>query len=197
MHRARAVLRGADDALLDTYQSERLPVAEAVVSVTDKLFTVAAGQTGWEAKFRDMLAPVLINPGSHLDLVQTKAFRTVSEIDIAYPPSYASPAAEGTHTIAPGPVHRALDAPINRSTRLFDLICGYRFTVLALSRKPPDEAAAEQLGAMLTRLSQGKDIASNLVARLSVGRRPGVLPVEIVKVFDRYGLIGETAQALL
>ena len=186
-------LQGADDRLLDTYESERLPVAEAVLNVTDRMFAVAAGQTGWKASVRDFLAPFFIAGATSLDAVKTGAFRNLSEIAIGYQSSHA---VGGQDARKPQAGQRAPDARINRSTRVFDLIAGYRFTVLALSRKPLSAEAASSIGARLRDL-EGPRVAARLVARLSVGRLADVVAVEMVEVFAHYGLPSQDDQALL
>lgn len=188
-----AVLHGADDRLLDTYESERLPVAEAVLNVTDKMFAVAAGQSGWKASVRDFLAPLFIAGATSLDAVKTGAFRNLSEIGIGYEASHAI---VGPGTVKPHAGQRAPDARVNRSTRVFDLIAGYRFTLLALSRKPLSAEVASSIGARLRAL-EGPRVGSRLVARLSVGRQADVVAVEMVEVFVHYGLASRNDQALL
>ncbi|MGC7532179.1 FAD-dependent monooxygenase, partial [Pandoraea pneumonica] len=55
-----AVLKGdAGDALLDSYEAERLPVAHHVLELSDRMFDISASQTGWRAKLRDALAPLV------------------------------------------------------------------------------------------------------------------------------------------
>ncbi|MFV0625339.1 FAD-dependent monooxygenase [Sphingomonas sp. ac-8] len=189
------VLRGgADDALLDSYGAERLPVAQEVLRFTDRIFSAAAGQAGWRAWLRDALAPFVVGPASALDLVQDRAFRKFAQIDIAYPAGAAvADAAKGP---GPRPGERAPNAQLTRHRDLFDLLAGYRFHVVALSRRPLSGEDAAAIGAELAAL-RGERVAAHLIARLAVGVEAAVERVERADVFDRYGLADDAAQALL
>lgn len=189
------VLRGgADDALLDSYGAERLPVAQEVLRFTDRIFSAAAGQAGWRARLRDALAPLVVGPASALDLVQDRAFRKFAQLDIAYPAGAA--VADAARGPGPRPGERAPNAQLTRHRDLFDLLAGYRFHVLALSRRPLSAEEATRLGAELARL-RGDRVATHLIARLAVGADAAVERVERADLFDRYGLADDAAQALL
>lgn len=121
---AAVLHRSADDALLDSYDSERRPVGEEVVRSTGKLFAAAAGQTGWRARVRDQLVGAVLPLVSRLKPFQTKAFLRTSQRGIAYPQSIF---VEGV-----GAGARAPDAVIGNEQTVFDLLGGYQFTVLAL-----------------------------------------------------------------
>jgi 2-polyprenyl-6-methoxyphenol hydroxylase-like FAD-dependent oxidoreductase len=57
-----ARLRGrGSNALLNSYQAERLPIAHEVLKFTDRLFNLAACQRGWQAHLRDWLAPLVLD----------------------------------------------------------------------------------------------------------------------------------------
>ncbi|MBW4331950.1 FAD-dependent monooxygenase [Stakelama sp. CBK3Z-3] len=183
-----AVLRGnADDALLDSYESERLPVAREVLRFTDRLFAVAAGQSGWRAQLRDLLAPAILGPASGLAAVQSAAFRKFAQIDIAYPAG---------RTVAAGAGMRAPDAQLSRHRDLFDLLCGYRFHLLVLSREP---LAANEARAMLDRFStlRGTGVEPHLLTRQAGGLREGVDRIESGEVFDRYGVAAGDGRATI
>lgn len=190
-----SVLRGgASEALLDSYGSERLPVAQEVLRFTDRIFNAAAGQVGWRAWLRDALAPMLVGPASALDVVQDRAFRRFAQIDIAYPPNAA--VAELPRGPAPRPGERAPNAQLTRHRDLFDLLAGYRFHVLALSRRRLSAVEAGTLADALARLS-GDRVATHLLARMTAGAHGAVERLERADLFDRYGLADEHAQALL
>ena len=187
---AAVLKRGAGDALLDTYQAERLPVAHHVLELSDRMFDVSASQSGWRAKLRDALAPLLVGPATQLDRVQDMAFRALSQIDVNYAEGRPSKA-DGT---GPRAGDRAPDAPVRRGLDVFELIAGYGFTALALSRKRLDMATADRLAAELDALPGA---ACRIVARLETPRHSRVERVERAEVFDRYGLDADEAQALL
>ncbi|MBP0494558.1 FAD-dependent monooxygenase [Pararoseomonas indoligenes] len=182
---AEVVQGTAGDALLDSYDAERRPVGEAVLRQTDRLFSVVAAQRGWRAALRGPLMTAVFGGAAELGAVQRRAFRTVSEIDIAYPG-----ASKGPH---PRAGERAPDAAINRRTRVFDLITGYRPHLLALSRRPLGPEAVEAARAAM----EGFRMPSHLVARLVAGRDPRAVVPETAAVFEAYGLHGPADQAVL
>ena len=186
-----AVLKGdAGDALLDSYEAERLPVAHHVLELSDRMFDISASQTGWRAKLRDALAPLVIGPASQLDRVQTLAFRALSQIDVGY----AEPGAARDGKAGPQAGERAPDAPLRRGRDLFDLIAGYGFTALALSRKRLDAETADRLAAGLDAMP---GVTPRIAARLDMPAHPRVERVERAELFAAYGLHADDAQALL
>lgn len=188
------VLRGAPAALLDSYDAERRPVGAEVVAASDKLFTAAAGQSGWEATLRDWLAVPASAIVSKSHAIQNKAFRTLSELDIAYGPGDwaedAAPELEG-----PTPGQRAPNARLTHHQDVSDLVGGYRFHVLAMSRKPmqPDEVNA--IDNQLLGL-QSAQCATHLVARLVKGTDQRVTLATMPEAFNVYGLPAHDGQAI-
>ncbi|MBC7799087.1 MAG: FAD-dependent monooxygenase [Gemmatimonadaceae bacterium] len=192
-----AVLRGADRGLLDSYDAERRPVGQQVVATSDKMFSAAAGKTGWEATVRDWIAKPAAAAISNMKSVQHKAFRTLSELDIAYSPDFGDDAAPALGKAGPQIGQRAPNATIARHTDVFDLTAGYGFTVLALSRKPLERDEAGRAADALDTLKQGKQggVTTHLVTRLAVGRDPRAVFVSSAEVFEAYGLRDQDAQA--
>ncbi|SER10535.1 2-polyprenyl-6-methoxyphenol hydroxylase [Faunimonas pinastri] len=194
---AAMIRDGAEDALLDTYGSERLPVAKEVLRFTDELFTTVAGQSGWRARLRDLLAPAILGPATSLDFIQGKAFRKFAQIDIAYPAGrFVGQGEADGQTTGPGPGKRAPNAQLSRHQDVFDLLAGYSFHVLALSRKRLDEAEASAIKRGMTALGAA-GVETHVVARLASGRCEGIHVPERADVFERYGLETEEAQAVL
>lgn len=193
-----AVLRhGATDPLLDTYECERLPVGQETVAFTDRLFSIAAGQSGWRAWLRDLCTPPIANRLFQRDFVQQRAFRKLSELGIAYPFDSLSPHAAIGSMIQPSPGQRAPDAIISRSVRMFELLAGYRWTVLALSRRSLDRAESSRIAGALQELRLDAPIIGYLIARISAGGDdPQVIHAERAQVFEHYGLDTRSAQAL-
>ena len=189
-----AVLRGgAVPALLDTYHDERHPVGAQVVATTDKAFTVAT-KTGWEASVRDWIMGPLTATVAHLASVQQKAFRTVSEIDIAYAPNAFVEETRGADFHGgPAAGQRAPNAAITRRRDVFDLFAGYGFTVLAFSRRPLE---AEELTRLKTALDGLAAARAHIVARLPFGRDERVEFAETAAAFTAYGITEATPRAL-
>lgn len=192
------VLRcGADPDLLETYDAERRPVGAQVVAATDRLFRVVAGKTGWEATVRDWIARPVSAAISHLTSAQHRVFRAVSELDIAYDGSRIGEDEASKLDGGPIPGRRAPNAAIARHRDVFDLISGYTFTVLALSRKPLDAGETDQISSQLGTIGRETDrIKTHLVARVPFGRDPHVVFVEKADVFDAYGLKEADSQAI-
>lgn len=189
------VLGGAPDDLLDTYDGERRPVGQQVVDTSDRMFSAVAGQTGWEASLRDWIARPVTAAVSRLDAVQHRAFRKLSQLEIAYGPSrFLADAAPGLGDAGPEVGRRAPNAAISHRRDVFDLLAGYRFTVLALSRRPLERDEAHRLADALAGLA-APGVAAHLVTRLAVGRDPRVETATSAAVFDAYGVKARDAQA--
>ncbi|CAM5452664.1 FAD-dependent monooxygenase [Streptomyces viridifaciens] len=77
-----AALRGrATDALLDTYQAERHPVARTVLRTSGALIRIALAESAPTRALRGALTAI----GGHLDLLTERGARMVSGIEISYP----------------------------------------------------------------------------------------------------------------
>jgi 2-polyprenyl-6-methoxyphenol hydroxylase-like FAD-dependent oxidoreductase len=186
-----AVLRGAaGQQLLGSYDDERRPVGEQVVATSDRMFSLAAGQTGWEATLRDWLARPAAAVLSGSKSVQHRAFRTLSELDIAYPGHDTAPSLHG----GPAVGTRAPNAEVARHRDVFDLLAGYRWTVLAFSRTPLEHDAADRIVAALEAVKsarkggEGPPPAVHLIARSVAGRHECSVFTSSAAAFDAYGV---------
>jgi 2-polyprenyl-6-methoxyphenol hydroxylase-like FAD-dependent oxidoreductase len=74
----------APEALLDTYEAERIGFARRLVASTDRAFTFATSQGRLAAFVRMHLAPIVIPTAFKFDAVRRFAFRTVSQTAINY-----------------------------------------------------------------------------------------------------------------
>ncbi len=87
------VRRRASTALLNSYEPERLAFARELVATTDRAFAVVTSD-GAVARFVRMRVVPLVFPALFaLDAMRRLLFRTLSQIEIAYP---TSPISEGT-----------------------------------------------------------------------------------------------------
>lgn len=191
-----AVLDGAPTELLDTYDSERRPVGHQVVATSDKMFSAAAGRTGWEASLRDWIARPVSAAISRSDTIQHHAFRTLSQLQIHYASGrFLEDGAPGLGEAALIVGGRAPNATIARHQDVFDLLSGYGFTVLALSRKPLERGEAHRVADALHTLASDW-VTPHLVTRLAVGRDPRIVTASNAEVFDNYGLKKQDEQAM-
>jgi hypothetical protein len=82
------VISGAGrEALLDSYESERIPVAQRLLATTDRAFSLVVSDSGVAGLFRTRLVPKVLALALRLERVQRLAFRTISQTGIAYPNS--------------------------------------------------------------------------------------------------------------
>ncbi|WP_277961682.1 FAD-dependent monooxygenase [Pseudomonas sp. RIT-To-2] len=91
-----SVLNGhADQALLDSYEPERIGFARQLVATTDRVFTFATAQGPMADLLRTRLAPLLIPKALALGPVREWLFRTVSQLTLNYRHSALSDGAAG------------------------------------------------------------------------------------------------------
>jgi len=91
-----AVVNGeATDALLDTYEAERLAFARKLVETTDRVFTFAASEGPFADFVRTRLAPLFASTAFRLEPVREFMFRVVSQTSLDYRGSPLSDGAAG------------------------------------------------------------------------------------------------------
>jgi 2-polyprenyl-6-methoxyphenol hydroxylase-like FAD-dependent oxidoreductase len=96
------VLSGrAPAALLDTYEGERLPVAERLLSTTDSLFSIIVSDTTLAGLFRTYVMPRMLAVGMGIDRIRKTFFRSVAQIGIRYRTSSLSVTPQGWPEKAP------------------------------------------------------------------------------------------------
>jgi 2-polyprenyl-6-methoxyphenol hydroxylase-like FAD-dependent oxidoreductase len=98
---ALVVRGGASESLLDTYEAERIPVAQALLSSTDKGFSILVSGNPLASAFRTHILPRLLARAMHVAKARTIAFRTISQIGIQYRSSRASESLPGLPEAAP------------------------------------------------------------------------------------------------
>ena len=158
---ALVVRGGAPEALLDSYEGERRPVGRRLLRTTDRLFALAAARHPVALAVAGALLPRLGPRALGDQRLRRRAFRFVSQLDIAYPRSPAvgeAPPGDGPRFrggAAAG--HRAPDAPIllpggAGPTTLFDHLTGPTHHLLifagpAAAAMPPGASLVAALAA--------------------------------------------------
>ena len=96
------VLRGrADAALLDTYETERMPVAERLLRTTDRAFTLVVSDHWIARLLRTRVIARVAAVAMRFERVRKLAFRTISQIGIRYRKSALSESLPGLPESAP------------------------------------------------------------------------------------------------
>jgi 2-polyprenyl-6-methoxyphenol hydroxylase-like FAD-dependent oxidoreductase len=91
----------ADVRLLDSYEDERIPVAEALLSTTDRLFSLVISDNWVTGLLRTRLVPKLMGLAMRLRRIQKLAFLTISQTGISYRKSPISETLSGIPEGAP------------------------------------------------------------------------------------------------
>jgi 2-polyprenyl-6-methoxyphenol hydroxylase-like FAD-dependent oxidoreductase len=96
------VVKGqADAALLDTYERERIPVAQRLLRTTDRAFQVLVADGWFGALFRTRIIARVAAFAMTKERVRQFAFRTISQTGIGYPESPLSQTVPGVPEGAP------------------------------------------------------------------------------------------------
>jgi hypothetical protein len=96
------VIKGdADASLLDSYQAERLPVAQRLLQTTDRAFMLVVKETWLAALIRTQLLARTAAFAMRIERVRKFAFRTISQIGIRYRGSALSRTLPGVPDAAP------------------------------------------------------------------------------------------------
>src|SRR5467141_4510014 len=91
----------ADAALLDSYEAERIPVAQRLLRTTDRAFNLVVSDRWIAGLFRTRILARIAAFAMRFKRVQTLAFRTISQTGIAYPQSPLSKTLPGLPHGAP------------------------------------------------------------------------------------------------
>ena len=129
-------------ALLDSYESERIPVAQRLLQTTDRAFALIVSDSGVAGLFRTRLVPKLFALALRLQRVQRIAFRTISQTGIAYPNSPLSETLPGLPAAAPRagdrfPWLRLKLSADGLAEDLFAKIDDTRFTLIVIGQPVP------------------------------------------------------------
>jgi 2-polyprenyl-6-methoxyphenol hydroxylase-like FAD-dependent oxidoreductase len=145
---ALVVSQRADPALLDTYEAERLPVADRLLATTDRAFRLVVSDTWLAGIFRTRILANIAALAMTRDRARKVAFRTISQIGVRYRQSPLSRTLAGVAEHAPRggdrfPWLRLRFQGSGSSEDLFQRLDDTRFNLIVIGQPPP---AAESLG---------------------------------------------------
>ncbi len=187
---ARVCQGKASDGLLDTYAAEREPVANRLLSSTDRMFNVIVSDNRIAGLFRTEMAPKLLGLGMRTEWVRQLAFRTIAQTGIEYrrsPLSVDEPglAQDGPHAGDRFPWMRLSLEEEGPPSDLFEAFDDTRFNLLVLGQPVAGLAPLEQEGVKVIPVPVTAENAAEL------GRKGVVLPAFYLIRPDCYiGLAG-------
>jgi 2-polyprenyl-6-methoxyphenol hydroxylase-like FAD-dependent oxidoreductase len=191
-----AVTQGrADAALLDSYEAERLPVAQRLLATTDRAFRVVVSDSWWAGVLRTKVLARIAAFVLRQPRAQRLAFRTVSQTGIHYRGGALSITRGRMPADAPQagdrfPWMRLRFAPDGAVQDLFERLDDTRFTLLLFG---PAESAAHALPGDGLRVEMIPDDADNAAALARCGmQRPSFY---LLRPDGHVGLCGRTFDA--
>jgi 2-polyprenyl-6-methoxyphenol hydroxylase-like FAD-dependent oxidoreductase len=138
----------ADAALLDTYEQERIPVAQRLLETTDRAFQIIVSDGWFGALFRTKIMARVAAIAMRFEFVRTLAFRTIAQIGISYPKSALSQNAPELPKGGPAAGDRfpwlKLKFDVGSSAEdLFERLDDTRLNLLVFGQTPPASGALE------------------------------------------------------
>jgi hypothetical protein len=132
----------AAPALLDSYEAERIPVAERLLATTDRAFTITVSDNRVAGLLRTRALARVVALAMRLPRVRALAFRTISQIGIRYRGSPLSETLGDLPRRAPRagdrfPWLRIRLAPGGPVEDLFARLDDTRFTLLVMGQPAP------------------------------------------------------------
>lgn len=116
------VLKGtADEKILETYESERLPIARRLLEVTDRAFEFVITKNKAFISIRNLIIPIVTKFLMKFRRGRKFLFGFVSQLEIYYRPSLV---------VTVGAGRRMPNVVLDDGREIFDLIKGYRFHLL-------------------------------------------------------------------
>lgn len=168
------------DALLDSYTSDRLPVARRLMTSTDRFFGIARNPSALQKLVMRRAAPMALG----IPPLRGKMAGFFTGLDVRYADSPLN-AAPGGSAIRPGtraPDGMLVQWPEQASRRAYDLLNGGHWTVIAfIGGRAVDDAvplSAAELGIIVTRFGAARVrglVVSATAAIPNLGCLPGVL----------------------
>lgn len=134
-----AVIKGkASEEILDTYNAERWPVGQKILNFSDRIFSFAISFGAFLSAVRNFAMLLMAKVVLANNFGQRRLFNFASQLNIHYHPNIAVTSAlnspRSDNSVIAG--RRAPDAPLKDGGTLFDLLKGYKFTLLVMSKAP-------------------------------------------------------------
>jgi hypothetical protein len=150
---ALVVKNQAKPALLDSYEEERIPVAQALLNGTDRAFRLVVTDNWFAGLLRTKILARLASFAANRKAVQRMAFRTVSQTGIHYPKSFLSKCMDDLPKGAPQAgdrfpwlrVRLTAGGPVED---LFQKLSDTTFNLILIGQPPPSESGLD-LGGLL------------------------------------------------
>jgi len=201
------VQRGrAKEALLDSYEMERRPIAEAVLRTTDASTKGLATVISLKSPIAMGIRNNFMNFVTSLDVVKGRAGRALSQIEIAYPKSpivgqdqvslwsvgmggsAENPGlSEWVHFgDGPAPGARVPDMPVGEKT-LFELLRGPQHTLLCFDGAASTEEGYHRLAQIITQAQNRLGDGVKAFVVVPTPTRPEGLAADIPVLFDTEG----------
>ena len=132
----------AGAALLDSYEDERIPVAQRLLSTTDRAFSLIVSDSWLAGLFRTRVLAKIMAFAMGLDRIRTLAFRTISQTGIRYRDSPLSETLPGLPDAAPRagdrfPWLRLKLLPNGPTEDLFGKLDDTRFNLIVIGQPSP------------------------------------------------------------
>jgi hypothetical protein len=145
------VVKGqADPALLDTYEQERIPVAQRLLRTTDRIFNLLVSDSWVAGVFRTRVLARIAARAMTVERVRLLAFRTISQIGIRYRSSPLSRTLPGLPDGAPVagdrfPWVRLKLRAGGRVEDLFEALDDLRFNLVVIGQPAPEDPTLDRL----------------------------------------------------
>src|SRR5437762_11577585 len=138
----------ADEALLDTYEEERIPVARRLLNSTDRAFRLVVSDSRLAGLLRTVVIARIAAFAMSMKRIQSIAFRTISQTGIQYRESSLSKSLDGL----PGDAPRAGDRfpwlrvklrPDGPIEDLFEKVDDTRLALIVIGQPAPPAGAVD------------------------------------------------------
>ena len=191
---ASVIAGTSPEPLLDTYHSERWPIGQRLLKYTDRMFTLAMTTNPILTGVRDFIFPIVAKLLMKYPAGKRAIFRFVSQLSIHYDKSSAArertmPSASESFKKTLPTGARAPNAQINDQLELFDLVKGYKFHLLILSRSTISGDRREKLRRLwaTSKRYPKMEIEQHWISSLP-SNHPDVIHCRDEEIFTRFGV---------